>query len=73
MSEDDLNEFKRITLENFINADKRIRNNEFPINPYYKSERDNVCTYCQYRDICFVKSEQYRRPMNAEESEEEDE
>ena len=73
MSEDDLNEFKRITLENFINADKRIRNNEFPINPYYKSERDNVCTYCQYRDICFVKSEQYRRPMNAEEMEEEDE
>ena len=71
MSKEDLNEYKRITQENFIQADKRIRNNDFPINPLYTSEREKACTYCQYRDICFVKSNQRRIPLSAEESEEE--
>ena len=73
MSEEDLEEYKRITLDNFVKADKRIRNNDFRIAPFYAGENKNACQYCQYRDICFVKKEQRRLPSDYQESEEENE
>ena len=64
--------FKNIVKEKYLEADKRIRNNEFPINPLYISKQSYACKYCEYKDICFVKSSQ-RRYLSNNEDEEEDE
>ena len=40
--------------------DKNLRNNNFEIHPFYLSERDNACSYCDYKDVCYVRKYQYR-------------
>ena len=40
-------------------VDKKIRTNEFIINPKYKSSFDNSCKFCHYHDICFKNFKQY--------------
>lgn len=40
--------------------DKNLRDNNFEIHPFYLSERDNACSYCDYKDVCYVRKYQYR-------------
>lgn len=40
-------------------VDKKVRANEFIINPKYKSSFDNSCKFCHYHDICFKNFKQY--------------
>ena len=40
-------------------VDKKVRTNEFIINPKYKSSFDNSCKFCHYHDICFKNFKQY--------------
>ena len=40
-------------------VDKKVRSNEFIINPKYKSSFDNSCKFCHYHDICFKNFKQY--------------
>ena len=54
-------DYMSITKELFLKMDEQLRMNNFDISPIFKSERDNACEYCKYKDVCFVRSYQYRR------------
>ena len=71
---EEINDYIQIAMRKYQEADRRIRNNEFSINPLYIKKSDNACQYCEYRDICFVKPNQrrYLSDKKPEESEEED-
>lgn len=66
---EEIKEYARVAFEKYQEADQRIRNNEFSINPLYHSKSDNACAYCNYRDICYVKPSQ-RRYIKEEDKEE---
>ena len=70
----EIDEYITVALDKYIEADVNIRNNVFSINPLYKSKSDNACTYCPFRDICFVRTNQrrYLSDKNPEESEDDD-
>ena len=51
--------------------DSDLRNNNFPIRPYYKSERDYACEYCSYKDVCFVRLKEQANVLSKEEKEDE--
>ena len=72
-SKSEFDEYAKAAEEKFKEADTRIRNNDFPINPLYYKNSDNACQYCPYKDICCVKASQRRYPLgtSGEESEEE--
>ena len=69
---EEIKEYARIALEKYKEADKRIRNNDFIINPQYQGKSDNGCTYCTYRDICFVRPDQRRYLLDKEDMESEE-
>ncbi len=73
---EEINRYGEIVKGKYLEADERIRNNEFPINPLFKKKNDGACKYCTYRDICYVKSNQKRMLNeldNSDETEDEDE
>lgn len=49
----------------YIEANQRIRNNEFEISPY-QNKKDNGCQFCDFKDICYVRFNQYRNISKAE-------
>ena len=58
----DLQHFEDETLQKIKEADKRIHENDFRINPVKRFEKGNEkdgCTYCSYRHVCFVKNKQW--------------
>ena len=63
--------YKKDTLEAINNIDSKIRKNEFPISPYFITGRNTGCSFCQFRDICYRKLNDYRE-LGDEEMEEED-
>lgn len=65
----ELEEMKAIVLNKYLEAIKKIRNNEFPIYPMAYSG-DSPCKYCEYRDICFVRNKQ-KHTKDKNESEDE--
>ena len=70
-SKEEFQDYIKVAREKLLEADQRLRKNDFIINPYYVSKNNNGCMYCQYRDICFVKRSQ-RRYIGEESLEEED-
>lgn len=46
-----------ICKEKVLEAADKIRNNEFPVEPIMeeKNTRSLACTYCEFKDICFMK------------------
>jgi len=44
----------------YLKFDEQICNNEFQISPYKINERDEACTYCNYKDICYHDDGDYR-------------
>jgi len=40
--------------------DEQICNNEFQISPYKIKEKNEACTYCNYKDICYHDDGDYR-------------
>lgn len=73
VSPSEFDDYAEIALRKYLEADANIRNNQFIINPLFKSKSDNACKYCEYRDICFVKKSQRRYLYNPIEDDEEDE
>ena len=47
------------TKEKYLEASRKIHNNEFNIYPYFYSHMDSACAYCKFRDICNVSYKQY--------------
>ena len=60
VSKETFDEYKNITLNLFKEMNSNLRNNNFDIHPYFKNERDNGCQYCPYKDICYVRKDQYK-------------
>ncbi len=60
VSKETFDEYKTITLNLFKEMNNNLRNNNFDIHPYYKNERDNGCQYCPYKDICYVRKDQFK-------------
>ena len=69
---EEIKEYARVALDKYKEADARIRHNDFPINPQYQGKSDNACTYCTYRDICYVRADQRRYLLDKEDMESED-
>lgn len=63
-------EYEEIVKEQFIKMDKDLRNNNFPIRPYYVNDRQNGCEYCAYKDVCFMRNVQFKK-LSKEENEDE--
>ena len=59
-SEQQFKDYADIVLNNYKKANKAIRNNEFPINPLKVGSSKDACEYCKHRDVCFVKSSQFK-------------
>lgn len=56
VSKEKLQEYIDIVKGKYFEAANLIRNNEFAISPVDKGgERKRACTYCSYRDICYVR------------------
>lgn len=59
-SKEEFDYFAEVALRKLLEADTRIRNNDFVINPLFIAENKGGCTYCPYKDICYVKASQKR-------------
>ena len=70
VSENGFKDYMDTVSELFMEMNIKLRNNEFNISPYFKNDRDNGCQYCPYKDICYVRSSQYR-VLSKEENEDE--
>ena len=70
-SKEEFENYIKVAREKLLEADERLRKNDFIVNPFYVSKSDNGCKYCDYKDICFVKRSQ-RRYVGEENLEEED-
>ena len=57
----ELEEWVAIVKEKYEEAEKRIRSGDFPISPVKAGFKDDGCSYCRYRDICYL-----RESMNRE-------
>lgn len=66
-----IQEYIDTVKEKYIEASKLIRNNEFIINPADRGgERNRACTYCSYKDICYVREKQIKHLLSEKEEEE---
>lgn len=72
-SKDSFNSFPNEIEKLILEADEKIRNNEFNISPIKASQID-PCKYCDYKFICFKKEEDYKEiKINKDEEAKEDE
>lgn len=72
-SQDTFNSFPNEIEKLILEADEKIRNNEFNISPIKTSQID-PCKYCDYKFICFKKEEDYKEiKINKDEEAKEDE
>ena len=61
VSRNEFDSFKETALIKIKEAAEKIRENEYPISPYFiDTKYKNGCAYCDNRDICFVKEIQKR-------------
>jgi len=58
-SEDYFIEKKSQALEKVEEANKRIRNSEFKIQPIIESNSLDACLYCEFKDVCFRRSKDF--------------
>lgn len=70
VGENELDNYVETVTELYKNMSAKLRDNIFDINPYFVSDRDNACQYCPYKDICYVRNNQYRL-LEKEENEDE--
>lgn len=70
VGENEFDNYVETVTELYKNMSAKLRDNIFDINPYFVSDRDNACQYCPYKDICYVRNNQYRL-LEKEESEDE--
>ena len=57
----EMEQFTQIAKEQVLLASEHIRTGEFPISPIkVKGEITYGCSYCKFKDICFVKEEDIR-------------
>ena len=70
ITQEEFESYREIIYKFYLEMDKKLRNNEFDISPSYFSDSANACQYCSYRDVCFVKSKQYRILKKEENSDE---
>ena len=70
VNKDKIKEYIDTVKDKYIEASKLIRNNEFIINPADKGgERNRACTYCSYKDICYVRDKQIKHLVSEKEEE----
>ena len=62
-------EYENTVKELYLNMDNNLRNNNFPISPYYINDRNYACEYCNYKDVCFVRMKDQGNFLNKEENE----
>ena len=70
VGENEFDNYVETVTELYKNMSAKLRDNIFDINPYFVSDRDNACQYCPYKDICYVRNNQYRL-LEKEENEDE--
>lgn len=58
VSDSAFKEYENIVSSLYVEMDKKLRNNEFPIRPLVFSSNDDSCQYCPYKDVCYVRYEQ---------------
>ena len=59
-SKKDFDELIEKTKENYLNADEKIQNGLFTINPTTVGNEQNIpCRFCSFKDICNVKAKDY--------------
>ena len=54
LSNDEIKEITDITENQIKNVIENIQNNNFDINPKISEGKNISCTYCKFKDICFV-------------------
>ena len=54
LSNDEIKEITDITESQIKNVIENIQNNNFDINPKISEGKNISCTYCKFKDICFV-------------------
>ena len=70
VSKDKIKEYIDIAKDKYKEAANLIRTNQFIINPVDKGgERNRACTYCSYKDICYVREKQIKHLVSEKEEE----
>lgn len=59
LEKDEWDQIANLTIEKLKEAVRKIRSGEFKISPYRLGNKTG-CEYCNNKDICFVKSKDYR-------------
>lgn len=70
ISEETLNSYISRLIEYYLIMNSRLRNNDFKIEPLTFSDSDSPCSYCPYKDICYVRPFQYKKPKVEEDEDE---
>ncbi|HPS18643.1 MAG TPA: PD-(D/E)XK nuclease family protein [Bacilli bacterium] len=70
-SQEYLHSLSKSALDLFVEGNKSIRRNIFPVRPLF-ADSDGACKYCPYHDICYVKFEQIVDVKDIQEQEAED-
>ena len=75
ISKEDLDEIISTAIDNVKKAIKKIKNGEFPVNPYRinSDEKTIGCTFCKHCSICFKEDKDYREIEIEKEKKTEDE
>ena len=61
LGKQELDDIKQLTINIVNDTNLAIRQNKFDISPYWVDSFHNYgCIYCKYRDICYVKKNQFR-------------
>lgn len=71
-SSDGFADLATLAKEKYLEAERAIRNFEFPISPI-KVNTVDACAYCPYRDICYRKNSDYRGANTEDETKDSDE
>ena len=59
LNNDELNNIKNEVKKIIKECIENIKNNNFPINPKKEIDKNISCEYCKFKDICFVKNNDY--------------
>ena len=54
-SEEDLNNWVETVKGKYLEASQKIREGRFPIHPIKAGMGDDGCSYCRFRDVCYLR------------------
>lgn len=65
----EFDEYIEIVKNKYKEMDEKLRSNSFDIYPYFAGSREFACSYCPYKDICYVREVQYHSIKEEEDDE----